>query len=82
MDPGNDAVCVACQEQIRFAARSHQRQVIVNVYEDGVWKRVDHYHEDCYRNMGEPFGPPSEPISRAERAAERARAAERRSGAP
>jgi len=26
------------------------------VYEDGVWNRVEHYHDECYREAGEPYG--------------------------
>jgi hypothetical protein len=26
------------------------------VYENGVWKRVEHYHAECYEAAGEPYG--------------------------
>ncbi len=57
VEPGNDAVCSYCSRQVKFAARVHPRQVIVNVYEDGVWKRIEHFHEECYVEAGAPFGP-------------------------
>ncbi len=53
-----------CGAQIKFAARSHPRQVIANVYDDGVWQRVEHYHEECYLEAGEPFGSAGEPERR------------------
>jgi hypothetical protein len=33
--------------------------VIANVYENGVWARVEHYHADCYAEAGAPYGAPS-----------------------
>jgi hypothetical protein len=61
VEPGNDAICSHCRRQVKFAARIHPRQVIVNVYEQGIWQRTEHFHEDCYIEAGEPFGPASEP---------------------
>ena len=29
---------------------------IANVYENGVWNRVEHYHAECYEAAGEPYG--------------------------
>ncbi|MGH9172193.1 MAG: hypothetical protein ACRD0Z_15200 [Acidimicrobiales bacterium] len=57
VDPGSDALCCHCGRQVKFAARTHPRQVIANIYEEGSWRRVDHYHEECYLEAGEPFGP-------------------------
>jgi len=56
VEPGNDAVCRQCQAPIKFTARLQQRQVIANVYVDGHWDRVEHYHEHCYKEAGEPYG--------------------------
>jgi hypothetical protein len=39
-------------------ARTRGRQVIANVYIDGRWARVEHYHEACYDEAAEPFGSP------------------------
>jgi hypothetical protein len=61
VEPGNDAVCAHCRRQVKFAAKVHPRQVIVNVYEDGVWQRTEHFHEECYAEAGQPFGPAAEP---------------------
>jgi hypothetical protein len=30
--------------------------VIANVYLDGAWNRVDHFHEECYLDADEPYG--------------------------
>ena len=56
IDPGNDVVCERCGEQVKFAARSKGRQVIANVYVDERWDRVEHYHDACYEEAGEPYG--------------------------
>ena len=57
VEPGNDVRCVLCAKQIKFAARTHPRQVIANIYLDGAWNRVDHFHEECYLEANEPYGP-------------------------
>jgi hypothetical protein len=57
IDPGNDAVCERCAEQVKFVAKSKARQVIANVYVDERWDRVEHYHDACYEDAGEPYGP-------------------------
>jgi hypothetical protein len=56
VEPGNDAVCVHCHNAVKFAARTHPQQVIANVYVDGAWDRVEHYHEECYLEAGAPYG--------------------------
>jgi hypothetical protein len=42
---------------VKFVARAQLRQVIANVYIDGAWARVEHFHSDCYGEAGEPYGP-------------------------
>jgi len=32
-------------------------QMICNVYEEGVWNRVEHFHADCYGESSQPYGP-------------------------
>ena len=59
VEPGNTANCAHCGAPIKFAARSQLRQVIANVYHDGVWARVEHYHADCYDQAEQPYGPAS-----------------------
>ena len=56
VEPGNDVRCVRCGKQIKFAARTHPRQVIANVYLEGAWNRVEHFNEECYLDAGEPYG--------------------------
>ncbi len=58
IEPGNDAVCLFCAERVKFAARTHAHQVIANVYENGCWSRVEHFHAACYDQAGAPYGPP------------------------
>jgi hypothetical protein len=58
IEAGNDAVCAHCQLPVKFVARIRGRQVIANVYIDGRWARVEHFHEGCYEQAGEPFGCP------------------------
>jgi hypothetical protein len=60
VEPGSDAVCSHCGRQVKFAAKVHPRQVIANVYESGVWKRIEHFHDECYGEAGDPFGPAAE----------------------
>ncbi len=55
VEAGNSAVCSACDEPVKFAARQKSRQIIVNVYENNEWDRVEHYHDECYLQVGEPY---------------------------
>ena len=56
IDPGNAATCHFCGDPVKFVARAGLHQVIANVYSDGVWDRVEHYHEPCYATAGHPHG--------------------------
>lgn len=56
VEPGNWAECVLCEEIIKFRARERRTQAICNVYVDSRWNRVEHYHADCYKAAGEPYG--------------------------
>ena len=58
VEAGNSAICAHCGVQVKFVARAQLRQVICNVYEDGVWQRVEHFHADCYLEASEPYGEP------------------------
>ncbi len=59
IEAGNSATCAVCRLPVKFRAKSRLQQVIANVYHDGVWNRVEHYHVDCYDNAGQPYGPAS-----------------------
>ncbi len=63
--PGSTALCSACGQAVKFAARVRRHQVIANVYVDGHWDRVEHYHPDCYEQVSEPHGVPTVTDSRA-----------------
>ncbi len=56
IEAGCSAQCAHCDEPVKFRAKVKAHQVICNVYENGTWSRVEHYHEDCYRDVGEPYG--------------------------
>ena len=56
IDPGNTALCVHCGAPVKFMARAQLKQVIANVYVGGVWARVEHFHEPCYGEAGQPHG--------------------------
>ena len=56
IEAGNSAVCAHCGAAVKFVARQQLRQVIANVYDNGVWQRVEHFHADCYKEAGEPYG--------------------------
>lgn len=61
--------CVGCNEPIKFEAPQtqnarrrrglpvHTCQVIANLYVDGVWDRVEHWHEGCFEDAGRPVQP-------------------------
>lgn len=59
IEPGNSAICVHCGQPVKFVARAQLRQVIANVYVDGSWDRVEHFHADCYVEAGAPYGDPA-----------------------
>jgi hypothetical protein len=56
IDPGSSAMCVQCGEQVKFRARLRLQQIICNVYDNGRWVRVEHFHAECYPLAGEPHG--------------------------
>ena len=56
IEAGSSAICVTCDDQIKFRAKVRANQVICNVYVDGKWDRVEHYHFDCYDVAGKPYG--------------------------
>ncbi len=64
VEPGNSAVCVHCRQPVKFVARAQHRQVIANVYVDGAWDRVEHFHSPCYETAGAPYGAAAQPPSR------------------
>lgn len=64
VEAGNSAMCSHCGAQVKFVARAQLKQVIANVYEDGVWKRVEHFHADCYDEADAPYGVAEPPAPR------------------
>jgi hypothetical protein len=69
VEAGNMALCTRCEEQVKFAAKLTRMQVIANVYVDGRWARVEHFHDECYDAAGAPYGTPSEPVAKRSRTA-------------
>ncbi|MGH9101781.1 MAG: hypothetical protein ACRDYD_02180 [Acidimicrobiales bacterium] len=57
VDAGSSTTCALCGQRVKFAARAQLRQVIANVYVDGTWDRVEHFHAECYEESGQPYGP-------------------------
>ena len=55
--PGSEVRCARCGAFVRFAVRQRGHQVIANVYVDGRWARVEHFHPRCYRAAAYPYGP-------------------------
>lgn len=74
IEAGSTVECAECRERIRFQAKLRLRQVICNVYENGTWLRVEHFHEECYENAGFPHGEPE--TTRTSRVRERLAARE------
>lgn len=56
VEPGSTTSCAHCGERLKFTARTQLKQVIANVYVDGAWDRVEHFHSECYEAAGEPYG--------------------------
>ncbi len=56
IEAGSAAECPHCLDRVKFRARHRDQQVICNVYEDGIWKRVEQYHLECYGDAGSPHG--------------------------
>ena len=56
IEAGSAVTCNKCDEHIKFRAKERARQVICNVYVKGVWDRVEHFHEDCYKKARFPYG--------------------------
>jgi len=55
---GSYVYCDHCKGRVKFKAGERHIQVICNVYIDGVWVRVEHYHKGCYIAAGQPYGFP------------------------
>jgi hypothetical protein len=56
VEAGSSVNCAFCGERIKYSAKERQVQVIANVYVDGAWDRVEHYHDHCYHSAGNPYG--------------------------
>jgi hypothetical protein len=59
IEPGSMVDCNHCGDRVKFQARVRMYQVICNVYIGNVWDRVEHYHEECYRQADNPHGEPA-----------------------
>lgn len=56
IEAGSSAECASCGDRVKFQAKLRMQQVICNVYVNGRWDRVEHYHYECYKTVGEPYG--------------------------
>jgi DNA-directed RNA polymerase subunit RPC12/RpoP len=56
IEPGSVAECPHCGDRVKFRARHRDQQVICNVYDKGVWQRVEQYHQECYDKADSPHG--------------------------
>jgi hypothetical protein len=56
IEAGSSAICVTCEDQVKFRAKVKAHQVVCNVYVDGKWDRVEHYHLECYEAADKPYG--------------------------
>jgi hypothetical protein len=64
IEAGSSAMCTTCDQQVKFKAKVKMQQVICNVYVNGVWDRVEHYHLECYDMSGKPYGTPAADVPR------------------
>jgi hypothetical protein len=70
VEPGSTVDCVHCGERVKFQAKVRHKQVICNVYDEGRWVRVEHYHSGCYDDASLPHGPvDTTPLVKARRSA-------------
>ncbi len=67
VEAGSSVMCARCDQQVKFAARQNRQQVIANVYADGRWTRVEHFHAECYDEAGAPYGKAAEQDIRSRR---------------
>ncbi len=56
IEAGSTAICAACGQLVKFSAKAKKQQVICNVYVEGRWDRVEHYHAECYEEASQPYG--------------------------
>ncbi|MCU1346409.1 MAG: hypothetical protein JWL70_2675 [Acidimicrobiia bacterium] len=56
VDAGCSSTCVKCDQQVKFSAKVKRHQVICNIYTDGKWDRVEHFHYECYVEHESPYG--------------------------
>ena len=77
VEAGSSVDCAHCGERVKFQAKVRNKQVICNIYVSGVWNRVEHFHQACYEEAGNPFGEADASNDFRRRAANEA-AAERR----
>jgi hypothetical protein len=56
VEPGSTVECRQCGERVKFQAKVRHKQVICNVYVEGRWNRVEHFHAECYEEAGQPHG--------------------------
>jgi hypothetical protein len=59
IEAGSYVDCARCSERVKFQAKIRLMQVICNVYTDGRWVKVEHYHEACYLEADLPYGDPA-----------------------
>ena len=64
--------CPHCGDHVKFAAPktleaqrrhglpAHTHFTICNIYVDGRWDRVEHWHHSCYLAAGQPHGQETE----------------------
>ena len=56
IEAGSAVVCALCGQPVKFSAKTRLWQVIANIYVDGRWNRVEHFHAQCYEGAGQPYG--------------------------
>lgn len=56
VEAGSSVDCAFCSERVKFQAKMRNRQVICNVYTDGAWSHIEHFHAACYEEAKHPHG--------------------------
>jgi hypothetical protein len=53
---GTSAYCTGCDQPVKFRAKDKAKEAIANVYLDGMWDHLEHWHSECYAAAEEPYG--------------------------
>ncbi len=53
-----ETACIEERKRIGYKAKKKLEVVIANIYDDGIWKRTEFYHPECYDAADQPCDRP------------------------